>query len=97
MRFWLFWASAWGKYKALGQCKCLACLNFLIDLRFFYGFYRGEGRSDGTLLEWDKGVDVILLLNPGLRKQQSRGDMKNNIHEESNQKYFRLSDAIVGT
>ena len=39
--------------------KCLACLNFLIDLRFFYDFYRGEGRSDRTLIEW--GRDVVLV------------------------------------
>ena len=45
-------------------------------------FYRGEGRSDGTLIEWDKDVDVLVLLNSNPRKQQSRGDMKNTIHEE---------------
>ena len=39
------------------------------------------GRSDGTVIEWGTDVDVIVLLNSNFRKQQSRGDMKNNIHE----------------
>ena len=63
------------------QSKCLACLNSLIDLHF-YGFYRGEGRRVGTLIEQGRDVDVLVLLNSDFRKQQSRGDMKNNIHEE---------------
>ena len=45
-------------------------------------FYRGEGRSDGTLIEWDEDDDVLVLLNSDPRKLQSRGDMKNTIHEE---------------
>ena len=57
-------------------------LEFSYQPQFFYGFYRGEGRSDGTLMELGRDVDVLVLLNSNLRKQQSKGDMKNNIHEE---------------
>ena len=57
-------------------------LEFSYRPQFFYGFYRGEGRSDGTLMELGRDVDVLVLLNSNLRKQQSKGDMKNNIHEE---------------
>ena len=57
-------------------------LEFSYRLQAFYGFYRGEGRSDGTLIELDRDVDVFVLLNSDLQKQQSRGHMKNNIHEE---------------
>ena len=58
----------------------------------FYHFYRGQVRSDGTLIEWERDVDVLaaissplILVEEGVvkfQKQQSRGDMKNNIHEE---------------
>ena len=58
----------------------------------FYGFYRGEVRSDGTLIEWKRDVDVLVAISSPLilvdksavklQKQQSRGDMKNNIREE---------------
>ena len=58
----------------------------------FYGFYRGEVRSDRTLLGREKDVDVLvaisspfILVETGvvkLQKQQSRGDMKNNIYKE---------------
>ena len=58
----------------------------------FYGFYRGEVRSDGTLIRWESDVDVLVAISSPLilveksvvklQKQQSRGDMKNNIHEE---------------
>ena len=34
--------------------------------------------------KWDRDVDVLVLLNSDLWKQQSRGDRKNNIHEEWN-------------
>ena len=32
--------------------------------------------------EQDRDVDAVVLLNSDLQKQQSRGDMKNDIHEE---------------
>ena len=60
----------------------------------FYSLYRGEVRSDRTLIEWERDVDVIaavssphplILVEKGvvkLQSQQSKGDMKNNIHEE---------------
>ena len=53
-----------------------------MDLRFFCGFYREEGKGDGTIIKWDRDVDVLVLLNSDHRKQQSRDGMKNNIHEE---------------
>ena len=60
--------------------------------RDFYGFYRWEVRSDGALIEWERDVDVHVAISSPLilveknvaklQKQQSRGDMENNIHEE---------------
>ena len=58
----------------------------------FYGFYRGEVRSDGTLIEWERDIDVLVAISSPLilveksavklQKQQSRGDMKNKIYKE---------------
>ena len=49
-------------------------------------------KSDETLIEWERDVDVLVAIScplilveksvVKLQKQQSRGDMKNNIHEE---------------
>ena len=36
------WASARGKYKAVGHCNCHACLSFLINLMFFVVFTEGR-------------------------------------------------------
>ena len=35
-------------------------LNLIIDPRFFMFFYRGEVRSDRTLIEWKRDVDVLV-------------------------------------
>ena len=58
----------------------------------FYGFYRGEVRSDRTLIEWERDVDALVAISSPLvlveksfvklQKQQSTGDVKNNMHEE---------------
>ena len=32
----------------------------------FYGFYRGEVRSDGTLIEWERDVDVLVAISSPL-------------------------------
>ena len=32
--------------------------------QFCYGFYRREGRSDGTLIKWDRNVDVLVTVFP---------------------------------
>ena len=58
----------------------------------FYVFNRGEVRSDGTLIEWERDVDVLVAISSLLilveksyvtfQKQQSKEDMKNNVHEE---------------
>ena len=62
--------------------------------------------SDETLIEWERDVDVLVAISAPLilveksvvklQKQQSRGDMKNNIHDEWNYKYFRSSYTIFG-
>ena len=69
-------------------------LEFSYRHHDFYGLYRGEVKSDGTLIEWERDVDVLVAISPPLilleksvvklQKQQSRVDMKNNIHEEWN-------------
>ena len=57
-------------------------LEFSYRPQVFYGFCRGEWKSDGTVKEWDRDVDVLVLLNSDPWKQQSSGGMKNNKHEE---------------
>ena len=57
-------------------------LEFSYRPQIFLGFYRGEGRSDGSIIEWDRDAGALVLLNFNHRKQQSRGAMKNNMHEE---------------
>ena len=42
-------------------------LEFSYRPQAVYGFHRGEGRSDRTLIEWDRDVDVFVLLNSDLR------------------------------
>ena len=56
-------------------------LEFTYQPQVFHCFYRGEGRSDGTLIEWDSDLGVFVLLDFDLRKQQSRGDIT-YLHEE---------------
>ena len=29
----------------------------------YYGFYRGEGRIDKTLIEWNRDVDVFVAIS----------------------------------
>ena len=52
---------------------CLACLNFLIDLSFsWFVQKKGEGRSDGTLIEWERDVDVLVgILSPIILVEKS--------------------------
>ena len=62
--------------------------------------------SDETLIECERDVDILVAISAPLilveksvvklQKQQSRGDMKNNIHDEWNYKYFRSSYTIFG-
>ena len=56
-------------------------LEFTYQPQVYHSLYRGEGRSDGTLIEWDSDLGVLVLLNFDLRKQQSRGDIT-YLHEE---------------
>ena len=37
-------------------------LEFFYRLQVFHGFYRGVGRNNGTLEEWDKGVDDLMTM-----------------------------------
>ena len=75
----------------------------------FLWFLRGEGRIDGTLIWIEGGMVMFFWLFPPPHfgreefpkrirpwKQQSRGDMKNNRHEEWNLKCFRSSYTIFG-
>ena len=36
----------------------------MLNLRFFYGFYRREGRGDRIQIEWDRDVDVLVTMFP---------------------------------
>ena len=38
----------------------------MLDLRFSYGFFRREARSDGVLIERDRNVDVSVTVFPPL-------------------------------
>ena len=58
----LFWASIWGKYKALGQLSVSHSWIFL-SIWGFYGFCRGERKSDGTLIEWERDVNVLVAIS----------------------------------
>ena len=41
-------------------------LEFSYRHQVFYGFYRGEGRSDGTLIESERVVDVLVAISSPL-------------------------------
>ena len=38
-------------------------LGFSYRPQVFYGFYRGEGMSDGTLTEWERDVNVLVAIS----------------------------------
>ena len=72
-------------------------LDFCYQPQLFNGFYRRERRSDKTLIEWDRDVDVLVdVFSCGgflveksvvkLRRSETeiKGDMKNTIHGEWN-------------
>ena len=44
--------------------------------------FKERGRSDKTLIEWGRYVDVLVLLSSDVWEKQSRGDLKNNMHQE---------------
>ena len=72
-------------------------LEFSYRPKVFYGFRRDEGRSDETLIERDRVVDVLVLLNSDLRKQQSRGDMKKKTYTRNETKSIPVRvNAIFG-
>ena len=68
--------------KLSDNASALHASIFLWTSGFFCGFYREEGKGDGTIIKWDRDVDVLVLLNSDHRKQQCRDGMKSNIHEE---------------
>ena len=41
-------------------------LEFSYRPQVFYGFYRGEGKSDGTLIEWQRNIDVLVAISSPL-------------------------------
>ena len=41
-----------------------------------------ERRGVMELIDWDRDIDDLVSLNFDIRKQQFRGGVKNNIHEE---------------
>ena len=55
--------------KLLDNARALHASIFLWTSGFFYGFYREEGKGDGTIIKWDRDVAVLVLLNSDLRKQ----------------------------
>ena len=38
-------------------------IEFSYRPQVFYGFYRGEGRSDGILIEKERDVDVLVAIS----------------------------------
>ena len=41
-------------------------LEFSYQRQVFYGFYRGKVRSDRTLIEWERDVDVLVAISSPL-------------------------------
>ena len=41
-------------------------LEFSYRPQGFYDFYRGEGRTDGTLTEWERDVDILVAISSPL-------------------------------
>ena len=37
-------------------------LEFSYRPQVVYGFYKGQGRSDETLIEWERDVDVLVAI-----------------------------------
>ena len=52
-------------------------LEFSYRPQAVYGFHRGEGRSDRTLIEWDRDVDFFCVVKLRHSEQQSKGRMRN--------------------
>ena len=50
--------------KPLLNVKVPRMFEFSYRRPVFYGLYRGEGRSDGTLIEWGRDVDVLVTVFP---------------------------------
>ena len=46
--------------------KVSCMFEFSYQPQAFYGFYRGEERSDGTVTEWDRDVDVVVAVSSPL-------------------------------
>ena len=38
-------------------------VEFSYRPQVFNGFYRGEGRSEGTLVEWERDIDVLVAIS----------------------------------
>ena len=48
-------------------------LTFSYRPQAFYGFYREEGRSDRTLIEWDRDTDVFCVVKLVLSEAAIQG------------------------
>ena len=92
--YWLFWASVRKKYKALSQCTSVLHVNFSYQPQVFLCFLQmgGEEWRNSNRMQQGCGCSFDcasyswfwkrrVLLNSDPRKQQSMGDMKNNIHK----------------
>ena len=38
-------------------------LEFPYRPQVFYGFHRKEGKTDGTLIEWERNADVLVAIS----------------------------------
>ena len=46
-------------------------LEFSYGPQVFLGFYRREGRSEGTPIEWERDVDVFVAISPPILVENS--------------------------
>ena len=49
-------------------------VSHMLDFRFFYGFYKREGKSDRVPIEWDRDVNVFMTVfsHPHLGREKWR-------------------------
>ena len=76
--------ATWKQFQTFQDYFPILCKTwFLYYFRTALNLHhRGVGMSDRTLIEWGRDVDVFVLLNSNLWKEQSRVNKKNNIHDE---------------
>ena len=62
-------------YKENTKLSVNASVSYMPEFSYrhqdFYGFYRGQVRSDGTLIEWERDVDVLAAISsPSFSKRR---------------------------